>query len=297
MRVAVAGATGVLGRALVPQLLAAGHNVVGLVRDPQKAAALFPAAGIELKQCDLLARGVEQRLVELLRGCDAVIHGATAIPKNLSDPAAWEANTRLRTKGTGRLQRASLEAGVGTYLLQSIVMAYRDGGDAWLDESTWIDSTPERALICQPVAIMEAMMRLVKPDRQRWCILKGGSFVGPDTFQQAQLERLRRGEEVVPGDGSHFISPVHVEDVAAAFVLALERAPARSIFNICDEPVSYGEYVDRLADLIGAPRPPRDPSRPRPPSFRCSNQRARQVLGWTPTHSIWPSLHVQPASR
>lgn len=289
MKICVAGATGVLGRALVPKLVAAGHSPSLLVRDPAKASQLFD--DVEIVECDLLAPGMEARLAPMMGGCEAVIHAATAIPSNFTAPGAFTANTHLRIRGTGRLQRAALDVGVTTFIQQSIVMAYRDGGNDWLDENTWIDQSPERREICHPVAIMESMMRLFarQPKPMRWVILKGGWFVGPDTFQAGDVEKIRNQELVIPGDGSHFVSFVHVEDYADAYIAALERAPAASLFNICAEPIRYSEYVDHIADLIHAPHPPRDLSQPRPISHRASTKAAREVLGWEAKHSIWPS--------
>jgi 2-alkyl-3-oxoalkanoate reductase len=292
VKVCLAGATGVLGRALVPKLIEAGHNVRALARNVAKAEAQFAGMDVEIVECDLLAPGMETQLIPIMQGCEAVIHGATSIPPDFTAPGAWMANTHLRIRGTGRLQRAALEVGVTTFVQQSIVMAYRDGGNDWLDENTWIDQSPEMREICHPVAIMESMMRLYgrqsKP--MRWTILKGGIFVGPGTFQEGTVEQIRRGELVVPGDGSHYVSLVHVEDVADAYVAALDRAPAASLFNICAEPMTYGEYVDGIADRLGVARPKRDLTKPRPVSHRASAKAAKEVLGWEPKHSIWPAL-------
>ncbi|HEY1270883.1 MAG TPA: NAD(P)-dependent oxidoreductase, partial [Terriglobales bacterium] len=271
-----------------------GHSLRLLVRPRPLAAPPFPAGeggAIELLEGDLLAPAMESKLTGMMQGCEAVIHIATSIPHHVTGPNAWTANTQLRIRGTGRLQRAALDSGVTTFLQQSIISAYRDGGDDWLDENTHLDQSPERRDICHPVAIMEAMMRLYgrqsKP--MRWTILKGGTFVGPGTAQCDLIERIRRHELTIPVDGSHFVSLVHVEDVADAYVLALDRAPSGSIFNICAEPLRYGEYVDGLADLFAAPHPARDPSRPRPPSHRAETKAARDVLGWEPKHSIYPA--------
>lgn len=295
MRVAVAGATGVLGRALIPQLLAAGRDVLALVRDQRKAQELFAGTSpekLEFAEADLLERDLEARLPAIFAGCDAVIQAATAIPSDPMAPGAWDRNTQVRIRGTGRLQRAALEANVGTFLLQSIVMAYPDGRDQWLDETTHIDSSPARRAIAHPVAIMESMMYLFgrQPKPIRWCILKGGLFVGQGTGQDRLLARLRAGQEVVPGDGQNIVSLVNVEDAAAAYVAALESAESGSVYNICDDPIRYGDYVDRLAEMIHAPRPGRDSSKPCPPSWRCTNQRALRELGWAPKRSIWPRV-------
>ena len=291
MTVLVAGATGVLGRALIPLLIADQHRVLAVARNASTAD--LPAE-VEAIDVNLL----EDDLLEIVHGCDAVIHIATAIPSNPSESRGWDITARLRTVGTRRLLDAALACGVPRYLQQSIVMAYRDGGDAWLDERAPLDDSPERATICQPVIEMEAMIRRIDPTRLNWTILRGGSFVGAGTAQISLVEQLRRGDAVVAGDGSNYISPVNVADMASAIAAALELAPACSIFNIVDEPLRYRDYVDALADLAGVARPRRRPHLPPPPSWRCTNKAARTVLGWMPRERIWPLAHsAQEAGR
>ncbi len=284
MRIAVVGATGVLGRDLVPLLLNHGHRVRALVRSPENAQKLA-AWGADLVECDLIAADAATRLPDLLQACQAVIHIATAIPHDRVAPGAWDRNTRLRTEGTQALLDAALIAGVNRYIQQSITMAYPDGGDNWLDESTLLDTLPDRANVTAPVIQMEAMVRSIPPDRLKWCILRGGAFVGPGTAQDDMVAQLHAGTARVPCDGRNFISPVHVADMATAISAACD-APAGSIFNIVDEPIRNAEYMDRLAARVGVAPPPRDPAQPCPPSWRCSNRTARMVLGWTPTHGI-----------
>jgi len=101
----VAGATGVLGRALVPQLVAGGHSVRAIARRPSSD---FCPLGLELLKADLLV----DDLVELVSGCDAVVHIATAIPRDPSAPGPWHRTARLRTLGTRRLLDAALTCGV-----------------------------------------------------------------------------------------------------------------------------------------------------------------------------------------
>jgi nucleoside-diphosphate-sugar epimerase len=287
-RIAVAGATGVLGRALVPLLLAAGYEVRALTPSTAKAADLA-MAGAEVLECDLLAPSSVARLPDLVAGCAAVAHIATAIPRNSRAPGAWDVTTRLRTEGTRRLLDAALTAGVRRYIQQSIVMAYPDGGDQVLDEATPLDPSPARASTCGPVITMEGMIREMPPSRLAWCILRGGVFVGPGTFQDGIIARLRAGTEVVPCDGRSFVSLVHVADMAAAILAAVRHAPGGSTFNINADPLRQGAYLDELAARSGAPPPLRDPTRPCPPSFRCSNAAARATLHWAPEHGIWPS--------
>jgi len=268
--VLVAGATGVLGRALVPRLVADGHRVRAVAHDTSTAAL---PAGVELIEADL----VEDDLLELVRGCDAVVHVATAIPE-----------------GVRKLLDAALSCRVPRYVQQSVVTVYRDGGDAWLNEQAQLDDSPQRAAICGPVIELETMIRSVEPRVLAWTILRGGSFVGAGTDERALIDGLRAGDIVIPDRGSNFLSPVDVVDMASAIAASLERAPAGSTFNIVDEPLRYGDYVDALADLLGLARPRRAPDLPRPPSWRCTNHAARAVLGWVPRGRIWPYGRMDP---
>ncbi len=287
MRIFVVGATGVLGRALLPLLQQQGHTIRTLVRSEEKVRTL-QHTGIEAQQGDLLDQEIEPRLLEMLEGCDAAVHIATAIPGNMSAPGAWDTNTRLRVEGTQRLLQASLAAGVKKYIQQSITMAYPDGGDEWIYENTPLDASPSRAAINAPVIDMEDLVRDVAREQVQWCILRGGLFVGPGTGQEALLAKIRAGKSTVPCDGSSFLSPIHVADMADAVSKALVHAPAGTIYNVVDEPIRNGEYLTRLATLMNAPQPEQDYSQPCPTSWRCSNQAARAILGWEPTHSIWP---------
>lgn len=286
MKVAIVGPTGVLGRALVPLLLQRGHHVRALALSPARARDLFPQLQ-EAVACDLLAVDVAE-LASTLQGCDAAIHIATAIPRDPTTPGAWAVNTLLRTEGTRKLLDAALQAGVRRYIQQSITMAYPDHGDEWITEEAPLDTSPERAAICQPVVEMEQMVRDTPPQKLAWCILRGGMFVGRATFQEETFERLRDGQAVVPCDGSNYVSPVNVADMAGAVSRAVERAPAGSIFNVVDEPLRNGDYLDGLAEAIGAPRAPRAPSLPCPPSWRCSSRAIQTALGWRPSHGFFP---------
>jgi nucleoside-diphosphate-sugar epimerase len=140
----------------------------------------------------------------------------------------------------------------------------------------------------EPVAEMEAMVRALDSTAIAWSILRGGAFVGPGTAQDGVIERLRQGTQRVPGDGSNWVSFIHVEDIADTTIAAFDRAPAGSTFNITDEPIRNGDYLDRLATMLGVATPPRDPEATLPRSFRCTNAAAKEALGWTPRHGIWP---------
>lgn len=286
MIVAVVGASGVLGRALVPQLQSAGATVRALVRSPEKARATLPAA-TTVERFDLLDPADAPRLPALLRGADAVVHAATAIPSDFTAPGAWDRNTRLRVDGTRTLTQCAMEARVGIYVQQSIALAYADGGDAWLDEDAPLDER-QGGPITEPVRKMEATVRAL-PASVRWAILRGGNFTGPGTFQDGLVERIRAGAEPVTGDGRAFLPLVHADDYAAAVVAAIERGPAGLVANVADDPIRQAEYLDEIAWRVAAPPPPRRPDLPAPRSQRVSSARAREALGWAPVRGVWPA--------
>ncbi len=265
MKVAVIGATGVLGQALVPLLREAGHELLPLSR---RSPLPF----------DLLDSGDAARLRRLLEGCDVVVHAATAIPLDPTAPGAWDLNTRLRTQGTRRLLDAAIAAGVKRYVQQSIALAYPDRGDEWIAEEQPFDDSPGRAPIVNPVREMEAMVRGAP---LAWCILRGGAFIGPGTAQERTIERLRSGEEKIVAGGAHFLPLVQVSDVARAFALAVEKPVRKEILNVAGTPIRQRDYLNRLAAQVGAPAPGEQPGA-RPPSLRVASERARRLLGWQP---------------
>jgi len=171
-----------------------------------------------------------------------------------------------------------MAARIRIYVQQSIALAYPDMGDRWIGEDVPLDSSPERSGICAPVITMQNLVKDIPANSMRWCILRGGMFVGRNTAQDEIIQRLHAGQEVIPGDGRNFISPVHANDMASAIAEALEHAPNASVFNINADPVREGDYADTLAAAIGAGKPHRDLKRPNPSSFRCSNNSAKEPV-------------------
>lgn len=281
MRIAIIGATGVLGRAVIPRLLRKQHQLLAISPHPEKAAALYGNT-VQTAQGDILMPDMEAHFTKLFEGCEAVLNLATAIPKQseMGKEGAWDKNTRIRREGTPRLLKAALAAGVRQYLQQSITMAYGDCGESWIEESSLIKSPI--------VAEMEAAVREISPQQLRWSILRGAIFVGKETFQDDTIRALQAGEAWMACEGQAWQSYIHVEDMAEAVVLATEQNLAGVILNICDEPMREGDYLRQLAAVIGAEAPQNNPDLPCPASQRCSNQAAKTLLGWQPRHGVIP---------
>ena len=286
MRIFIVGATGVLGRAVVPAIVARGDTVVALVRSKERAEAIA-GPSVNLIEGDLLQLSAAE-LEPILAGCDVVAHLATALRPGSPGLGTTNTNTALRTTGTRRLLDATLAASVPRYIQQSIALAYVDGGDAWLDESTPFFQA-ENGGAGQPVVEMEAMVTAIPPGRLQWVILRGGSFTGPDTRQDDVIAGLRAGTLIVPGDGSNWVSFIHSDDYAAAIVASIYSQVSGVVLNVTDEPIRNGDYLDRLAAILKLPPPPRDLDAPLPRSYRCTSEPAKRLLGWAPTAGIWPT--------
>lgn len=287
MKIAVIGATGVLGQNLVPLLIKHRYEVLALVRSSKKAKKVLPPQ-IDIAEYDLLSTDKKNVLTELLKGSDCAVHIATAIPSDFNKPGAWDANNRLRTEGTKKLIEASLKAGVRRYVQESIVMAYSDGGDEWINEEHPLDETPDRELICSPVIEMEELVKNIPENKMDWFILRGGIFVGKGTFQEKTMHDLKNGLNIVTGNGENYVSFVHVADMADAILKSIENEEGKIILNIVDQPLKQIEYLRELSQKIETIPPVQNKKLPAPPSFRCSNLRARYTINWKPNHNIYP---------
>jgi len=277
MRVFVIGATGVLGRNVIPRLLERGHSVRAVVRRPEQAERL---TRLDVEACvgDILDAG---SLAAPLAGCDAALHLATAIPRS-QRPGDWERNDQIRREGTRHLLAAAARAGVRRYVQQSVTFVYGDQGQRLADEATPLQPAGR----VQSAADMEELVRATDLE---WCILRGGALYGPHTgAEQGWKEALREGVLRLPGHGDGLVSLIHEADLAHALVLAMERAPARSVFNVVDDqPVSYRELYGHVAALISGEAPAA--GGPAVRSLGCSNARLKAVLGWTPAFPTYRS--------
>jgi len=281
MRIAVVGATGVLGRNTIPRLVERGHRVRALVRQPGQAAWLA-RLGIDAVVGDILEPA---SLPAVLAGCDAALHLATAVPRP-GMPRDFSGNDRIRREGTRHLVAACRAAGVARYVQQSIAHIAADGSTRLLDETAPLQPAPTMASTVE----MEATVR---DSGLAWSILRGGAFYGPGTGRDEDWRgQARDGRLKLPGDGEGYISLIHVEDMADAVALAAERAPPQTLVAVVDdEPVTYRVLLRHIAALERGPEPASG-GPPFYPSFRVANARARSVLGWAPAHASFRSGYV-----
>ncbi len=272
MRVAVVGATGVVGRHVIPWLAARGHEVLALARDPQRLLALTGVAAMT-RRADML--DIDSLVDALSHHVDAVIHAATAIPRP-GEPGNWAVNDRIRREGTANLLSACRACGISRYVQQSIAMLVPSSSDDWVDESA--ASAP--TAITQSALDMEAMVAESGLDFR---IVRGGALYGPGTGREAYWADLAHAGTLDAGEAAgDYISLVHASDFALALTAALETDNSAFTINaVDDEPVTYGELFRQIRLALGATTR-RAGAIPVLPGFRASNARARAVTGWHP---------------
>ncbi len=300
MRVFLAGATGVIGRRLVPALLAAGHEVTAMCRSPQSAAQAR-SAGADPAMADALDASAVADAIAHTRP-DAVVNQLTALPKRI-DPRKierdFERNDRLRSEASRILAGAARGAGVERLIAQSIAFMYESGRDGAVhseQDPLVLDPPAPFARTANAVKTLEATTLDAGGTVLRYGYFYGpGSAIAPDG---SIVSDLRRRRMPVVGSGTGVWSFVHVDDAATATVLALD-APA-GLYNVVDdEPAPVAEWLPALARAAGAPRPMRVPAflarlvageygvTVMTRAQGASNERAKRELGWEPAHQSW----------
>ena len=296
MRVFVIGASGAIGTRLVPQLIDRGHEVIGTSRSPRNADRIR-ALGARPIVLDLRdPRAVRKAILEA--GPDAIVNEATALAdvqfsKNLD--RSFEVTNRLRREGTDALLAAAREAAVRRIVAQSFAsLRYaREGG--WVKtEDDPLDAIPVEGML-ETSAAMTYLDEAVTA--AGGIALRYGNFYGAE--DDASVEAVRKRQFPIVGDGGGVSSFIHLDDAAAATVLALEQdGPA--IYNIVDdEPAPVREWLPVLAEALGA-KPPRqfpiwlarmfagEPGVMMGTEARgASNAKAKRELGWTLRYPSW----------
>ena len=303
MRVFVAGATGAIGKQLVPRLLAAGHEVHGMTRSESKQEMLYGLGAIpalaDALDADQVAEAVARARPEV------IVHQLTAIPEapdTRHPDRAFELTNRLRTEGTDHLLSAGQAVGVRRFVAQSNVAAYARIGAAVKSEEDPVDASSDGAMSANAAAIRHLEEAVLGATWTEGIALRYGWFYGPGTSMapgQASYELVCKRKFPVVGDGAGVWSFIHVADAAEATVAAVER-DGRGIYNVVDDdPARVAEWLPALAQKLGAKKPMRVPrfvGRLFAGDFGvvlmteargASNVKAKRELGWRPAHPTW----------
>jgi nucleoside-diphosphate-sugar epimerase len=301
MRVLVAGATGVIGRATVPLLSAVGHDVTALSRrgDP---CGVLDGTGATVVVADALDPTALRGAV-LAAAPEAVVNLMTAIPGELRPrrfARDFETTNRLRREATRYLLEAADEVGARRIVAEGLAFAYDPDGTGPADEDDPFWQTPPRAFRPALAALEELEQRTRGAGGT---VLRFGHLYGPGTVYAAggsTAAAVRAGRMPLVRGGRSVFSFTHVDDAASAVVATLDRRRPPGVLNIVDDdPAPVSQWVPELARLLDAPAPPVVPAwlvslsagamgRAFMTKLRgADNSRARLDLDWRPRHRSW----------
>lgn len=303
MKVLVAGATGAIGRPLVPQLIAAGHEVIGLTRT-EAGAGQLRERGAEAIICDVLD-SVAVRDVVLKVKPEAIIDQLTSLSQDYNVRKLAEIyapNNRVRRIGTKSLVNAAKEAGVRRFIVQSVAFLYRpdDAGLKSEGDAIWLDAPEPFGESVRILADNEKMV--TEATEFAGLVLRYGFLYGPGTYLATDgsfARQARKRQLPIVGNGEGVTSYLHVYDAAAAAVCAVECG-ATGVFNVVDnEPSPMREWLPIYANAVGAKSPRRMPAwlvrlatnrfLAEAATGACGaiNSEARDQLEWEPAVGSW----------
>ena len=303
MRVFVAGASGAIGRRLVPLLIERGHEVTGTFRSSPGKAESLRALGAAMIHLDLLDASAVREAVLQVRP-DAIVHEATALAGggfSRKLDKTFAGTNRLRTEGTDALLAAAGEAGVQHVVAQSFApFRYARQGGMVKSEDDPLDASPAGAL--ETNAAMAYLDRVVT--EFGGIALRYGGFYGDAEDQLTRMVRKRRYPMIGSGDG--VTSWVHLDDAATATALAIEH-DGPGLFNIVDdEPAATRDWLPALAEALGAAPPRRIPAglirllagkdvvMGATQSRGASNAKAKRELDWSLRYPSWRQGSSRP---
>jgi nucleoside-diphosphate-sugar epimerase len=301
MKVFVAGASGVIGRPLVRQLVSAGHEVTGMTSTEANAPAI-EAAGARAVVCDALDAEAVNEAVGAAKP-EVVVSQLTRLPQSY-DPRKidYGPTNRARFEGGRNLVEAAQAAGAGRFLTQSIAFLYAPEGPMVVDEEArpWTEAPEPFASGVEPTLGHER--DVLEAAGMEGIVLRYGQFYGPGTYFAADgsiAAQVRKRRFPIVGRGEGVFSFIHVDDAASATVAALDRG-STGVYNVVDdEPAPLREWLPVYAELLGAKRPWRVPTwiaRLAAGPFAvisatmlrgASNAKAKRELGWQPLHASW----------
>jgi nucleoside-diphosphate-sugar epimerase len=305
MRVFVAGATGAIGKQLVPRLVAAGHEVHGMTRTASKQEMLYEMGAVPVVADALDADQVAQAVAHAQP--DVIVHQLTAI--GALDLRHFDRDfaptNRLRTEGTDHLLSAGQAVGVRRFVAQGVAaygMYGRTGAPVKGEDEPLATTAPVREMQETLAAVRHLEQAVLGAEWTEGIVLRYGAFYGPGTTLAPgaeQFELVRRRKFPLVGGGGGVWSFIHVADAADATVAAIENG-RRGVYNVVDDdPAPVAEWLPTLAEKLGAKKPMRVPRfvgrlfsgeagvMMMTEIRGASNAKAKRELRWAPAHPSW----------
>jgi len=301
MKVLVAGASGVIGRPLVRQLVAAGHELTGMTSRSENTAAI-QSAGAAPVVCDALD---PEAVAATVRDAspEVVISQLTRLPREYNPRKIdYGPSNRARTEGGHNLIEAAKAIGARRFVTQSVAFIYAPQGAMVKDEEAepWVDAPPPFA--DGAISTLDHEREVVEASGIEGLVLRYGQFYGPGTYYASDgsvAEQVRRRRFPIVGGGGGTFSFIHTDDAASATVAAVDRG-APGIYNVVDdEPATEREWLPVYAAALGAKPPLKVPTwvaRMVAGRFAvimatelrgASNAKAKRELGWEPRYPSW----------
>lgn len=304
MKIFVAGATGAIGKRLIPLLVKAGHSVTGMTRSPGKASRLAEA-GAEPVVADARDGGAVMAAVRRAAP-EVVIHQLTALPATMDFrkiERQFALTNRLRTEGTDHLLAAAMAAGTRRFIAQSYTgWPYARTGGAVKTEEDPLDLNPPRAMRPILEAIRHVETAVTTAPGVEGFVLRYGGFYGPGTSlgeRGSALEAVRHRRIPIVGDGAGVWSFIHIDDAALATLAAVDHGTP-GVYNIVDDdPAPAAAWLPALAYIVGAEPPRHVPAwiarfliGEQGVMFMteirgASNAKAKRELDWRPARPSW----------
>jgi nucleoside-diphosphate-sugar epimerase len=313
MRVFVAGATGAIGRPLLPKLVAAGHEVIGMTRREERVEEIR-AVGATPAVCNVFRM---DDLHKALREAEpeVVVHLLTALPSRIDYRAKEDPlgpTNRLRSEGTRNLLGAARAAGARRIVAESVAFFYAPKGEWVKDEDAPLNLAAPGSFGAAAAALADLERQVGEAEGIEGVVLRYGWLYGPGTFfdrDGSQTEDALRRRLPVVGRGDGRFSFVHVEDAAGATVAAVERGAPGPYNVVDDEPAPMREWAPVFCAAVGAKKPRRVPvwlarivAGPAAVATAtelrgAANAKAKRELGWSPRFPSWRGGFADPAAR
>jgi nucleoside-diphosphate-sugar epimerase len=304
MKILVAGATGAIGRQLVPKLVANGHEVTGTTQSPSKQPILRDMGANPLV-LDILDGKAVARAVASVKP-EVIVHEATALSSvdMRHFDRSFAVTNRLRTEGLDHLLSAGRAADIRRFVAQSFAgWPFARTGALVKTEADALDPDPVPSMRSTLAALRRLEASVTGADWTEGIALRYGGLYGPGTSLDAEggemIDMIRRRFFPIVGDGNGMFSFIHVADAADATLAAVERG-TRGVYQIVDDdPAPLREWLPVVAETLGAPRPWRIPlwlgrlvagetlAVIATEARGASNELAKRSLGWSPRHATW----------